>query len=103
MYGPGPANAFTTLCRTMKRCLLLSLVLAGCGASTATHTPAAPAAHVLARWGSFAHANRPLDVAGPRSDGSLVLAAAGRLYLLRPSGAAQPFAPAYQSPGGEEP
>jgi hypothetical protein len=44
-----------------------------------------------------------LDVVGPRADGSMVLAAAGRLWLLRPSGAVQPFAPAYKSPGGEEP
>jgi hypothetical protein len=84
-------------------CVLASLVLAGCGSSVASQTASAPAAHVLARWGTFAHVNRPLDVTGPRSDGSLVLAAAGRLWLLRPSGAVRSFAPAYQSPGGEEP
>jgi hypothetical protein len=33
----------------------------------------------------------------------MVLAAAGRLWLLRPSGTVQPFAPAYKSPGGEDP
>jgi hypothetical protein len=52
---------------------------------------------------------RPLDLAGPRPDGSLVLAAHGRLLLLRPTAApgtqptTEPFAPAYHSPGGEEP
>ncbi len=40
---------------------------------------------------------------GPRADGSLVLAAAGRLWRLTPSGHVTRFAPAYRSPGGEEP
>jgi hypothetical protein len=46
---------------------------------------------------------RPLDLAAGRSDGSLVVEAAGRLYLLRRSGALTRFAPGYTSPGGEEP
>jgi hypothetical protein len=51
------------------------------------------------------HASRPLDLAGPRTDGSLVLAAAGRLSLLSASGSVTPFARGprgYVSPGGEE-
>jgi hypothetical protein len=85
----------------MRRCLLLCVVLAGCG--TAAASRAAPSAHRLARWAPWVHVQRPLDVAGPRSDGSLVVAAAGRLWLLRASGAVSAFAPAYRSPGGEEP
>ena len=61
---------------------------------------ARPAA--MAHWTALVHVSRPLDLAGPRRDGSLVLAAAGKLWVLR-SGAVTPFATAYQSPGGEEP
>jgi hypothetical protein len=46
--------------------------------------------------------SRPLDLAGPRRDGSVVVAAAGRLWRLR-AGSLAPFAAAYRSPGGEEP
>ncbi len=49
------------------------------------------------------HVKRPLDLAGPRADGAIVLAAAGRLWLLGRHGAVTPFASAYSSPGGEEP
>jgi hypothetical protein len=63
----------------------------------------APSAPKRATWAKFVHVPRPLDLAGPRSDGSLVLAAAGRLWLLQSSGRISRFAPAYQSPGGEEP
>ncbi len=82
--------------------LLAGLALAGCGAAADGQVTAARAPK-LARWTPFVHVQRPLDLAGPRSDGSLVLAAAGRLWLLRPSGRTSRFAPAYQSPGGEEP
>jgi hypothetical protein len=49
------------------------------------------------------HVGTPLDVVGPRHDGAIVLAAAGRLWLLERSGRVRRFAPAYKSPGGEEP
>lgn len=49
------------------------------------------------------HVKRPLDLAGPRRDGSLILAAAGHLMVLRPDGTVQGYAPRYSSPGGEEP
>ncbi|MBV9941648.1 MAG: hypothetical protein JO262_05895 [Solirubrobacterales bacterium] len=39
---------------------------------------------------------------GPRSDGSMVVAADGRLRLLAPSGALRPFAPTYRSNPGLE-
>jgi hypothetical protein len=86
-----------------------SLGLAACGTAATGHvTPAtgpAPAASAssLARWTVLAHVPRPLDLAGPRRDGSLVLAAAGHLMLLRTSGRLESFASGYASPGGEEP
>ncbi|HUZ28627.1 MAG TPA: hypothetical protein VMU90_05255, partial [Solirubrobacteraceae bacterium] len=78
----------------------LACLLAGCGSAAGG---AAASSAGLAHWTTFAHTSRPLDVAGPRRDGSLVMAAAGRLFLVRPSGKIVPYASAYQSPGGEEP
>jgi hypothetical protein len=43
----------------------------------------------------------PVDLAGPRPDGSLVLAAGGKLWILEPTGRIRPFAPIYKRPGGE--
>jgi hypothetical protein len=57
----------------------------------------------MAHWKPFVHVRGPLDLAGPRADGRLVMAAAGRLWLLDRGGSLRRFAPAYQSPGGEEP
>lgn len=82
--------------------LVCGIVLAACG-SAADGRLAARSAARLAHWTSFVHGARPLDVAGPRTDGALVLAAHGRLDLLRPNGVITPYAPAYSSPGGEEP
>ena len=79
-----------------------SMAAAGCGSAAAV-TVSAPRAPSIARWTPFAHLSRPLDVVAGRSDGSAVVAAAGRLYLLRASGGLSPFAPAYKRPGGEEP
>jgi hypothetical protein len=83
--------------------LVAGILAVGCGGAAArTPTVARPAA--LARWTPLVHVGRPLDVVGPRRDGSFVLAAAGKLWLLAPgSGRVTRFAPAYQSPGGEEP
>jgi hypothetical protein len=82
--------------------LLAGVSLAGCG-TAADGKPTAQRSATLAHWTRFVHATRPLDVAGPRADGSLVMAAHGRLEVVSPSGAVGPYAPAYQSPGGEEP
>jgi hypothetical protein len=43
----------------------------------------------------------PVDLAGPGSDGSLVLAAAGRLWRLTPDGHLRRIAPPYMRRGGE--
>jgi hypothetical protein len=69
---------------------------ASTAAAAGTDTAAAPV-----RWSSLTHASMPVDLAGPRLDGSLVLAAAGKLSILAPSGRIRPFAPAYRQPGGE--
>jgi hypothetical protein len=79
--------------------LVVGIVSVGCGGAVAAQPPPK-----LAHWTPFVHADRPLDLVGPRHDGSFVLAAAGKLWLLAPgSGRVTRFAPAYQSPGGEEP
>lgn len=74
--------------------------LAACGAAANSTVRARPAPS-LARWGAAIHLSRPLDMA-VRTDGSVIVAAAGRLYSLAPSGRLARFAPAYTSPGGEE-
>jgi hypothetical protein len=81
---------------------LLALATAACG-SAAGGRVSARSARVLAQWRDYLHVGRPLDLGGPRRDGSLVLAAAGRLWRVLPTGRAVPFASAYRSPGGEEP
>jgi hypothetical protein len=98
--------------RASAMAIAASLGLAACGsagggrpAALRDGRPAAPAVPraSLARWSAFAHVRRPLDLAGPRRDGSIILAAAERVMALTPAGTVEPFAPAYSSPGGEEP
>jgi hypothetical protein len=88
----------------MRRALVLALccsALAACGSGQVAAAPRA--ARPLAHWSAFVHVGTPLDVVGQRRDGSLVLAAAGRLRTLTRAGRVTRFAPAYRSPGGEEP
>ena len=58
---------------------------------------------VIAPWSVWRHEQRPLDLAGPLPDGSLVLAAHGRLYTLRADGRRGLFSTAYDRPGNAEP
>jgi hypothetical protein len=81
--------------------VLAAAAVSACG-SAVTGTVSAARAPTLARWSTLVHLSRPLDVAVGRSDGAVVVAAAGKLYLLQRSGALTRYAPAYQSPGGEE-
>lgn len=81
--------------------LLLSLGLAGCGSVAAVRISASRGPR-LATWSRYIHVQRPLDLAPGPTDHSLVVAAAGRLFLLR-GGSLAPYVAAYQSPGGEEP
>src|SRR5437868_4067891 len=88
----------------MRRAPLLSvaLILSACGSQAAGRIDA-PKGPRLARWTPLVHISRPLDVTGPRSGGSLIVAAAGRLSLLTTSNRVRPYASGYRSPGGEEP
>lgn len=112
---------FPTLIKTMSRVnvccprvlalILLSAaaLLTACGAGSAAveNLPVTPSsaaqAHVAAPWPVWRHEQRPLDLAGPLSDGSLVLAAHGRLYTLRADGRRRLFSAAYNRPGNAEP
>jgi hypothetical protein len=65
------------------------LLLAGCSDDAGVQAPSAagPAA-----WRAGLEVKGIVDVAGPRSDGRLVLAADGRLSLMRPGARPTPFA-----------
>jgi hypothetical protein len=80
----------------MRRVLMVALAIAGCGAGTIASATAR-----LAHWSKFVHVSEPVDVVGPRADGSLVLAVARGLSTLRLNGTVKPFARAYRGQGGE--
>jgi hypothetical protein len=61
--------------------------LAACGGSPGPAGPPPPAA-----WVVFRHLPGVVDLAGPRRDGSFLVAAAGRLFVLGRDGALSPFA-----------
>jgi hypothetical protein len=82
-------------------CGLAALATLGGGSATASRLATGPKARRLAHWVTYRHVKAPVDLAGPRGDRALVLAAAGRLWLLRPSGTVRPFAAAYQGSAGE--
>jgi hypothetical protein len=63
--------------------------------------PGAAAAAALT-WQPGAHLPGVFDVVGPRSDGRLVVAATGGLYLLDAAGRTTRFAPSYSPPSGPE-
>lgn len=90
----------------MRRAQVIGIALAlaaiaSCGGVAMGTISAARAPH-LARWSALEGAQTPIDVAVGRSDGEPVIAANGRLFLLRLSGRLVPFAPAYQVPAGGE-
>ena len=68
----------------------LDLWLAGCGGGQPAATGAR--ATLPARWVRFLHVPGIVDLTGPRGDGQLTVAAAGRLFLLSTSGQPVPFA-----------
>jgi hypothetical protein len=73
--------------------LALGLVLTACAPTARlSHGPALPG-----RWVRFRHVGEVVDLAGPRSDGSFIVAAAGRLFQLTRAGVLRPFA---RGPGG---
>ena len=69
---------------------IAAAAVAGCAAGDSS--PGAKKATPLARWRAELHVTRVVDIAGPRSDGRLVVATHGRLALLRPGGRPAPFA-----------
>lgn len=88
--------------------LLCAVALAACGGvlppAHSVGTAPSGTAPRPARWPPWRHETRPLDLAGPLRDGSLVLAAAGRLWTLNPStGRRALFSAAYNRPGNAEP
>jgi hypothetical protein len=67
---------------------LTVITLAACGGNPpAPHSPPAPAT-----WTVFRHLPGVVDLAGPGTGGSFVVAAAGRLFTLGRDGAPRPFA-----------
>ena len=89
--------------------LSAAALLAGCGSgSTAVkdlplRLPGSRLGPGLAPWSVWRREQRPLDLAGPLSGGSFVLAAHGRLYTLNASGRSRLFSAAYHRPGNAEP
>jgi hypothetical protein len=78
--------------------LTLGLALAACstGGTTRGGGPGGPAGP-SARWVRFRHLPGVVDLTGPASDGSVTVAAAGRLFILNRAGTLRPFA---RGPGG---
>ena len=76
--------------------------LAACSASPGQHSTGPPSAS----WGAFRHLPGVVDLAGPRADGSFLVAAAGRLFILGRDGTLRLFArgaDGYQTAMGTEP
>jgi hypothetical protein len=75
------------------------LVLAVCGSASVSSVAANESGKPVS-WTAFLGVSGPLDLAGSRHDGSPVLEAAGRLWLLGANGHVRRFAPAYTSSSG---
>ena len=84
-----------------------AMALAACGGSPQTAaTPVASGPAPPATWAIFRHLPGVVDIAGPRGDGSFLVAAAGRLFTLGRDGTLRPFARGtggYQTATGPEP
>src|SRR5262249_41663483 len=93
---PVTAQSWAVVKRRLVRAFFLavagSVTLAACTSGGPRAGPALPG-----HWVRFRHVPGVVDLAGPRSDGSFTVAAAGRLFILSTSGALRPFAP---GPGG---
>ena len=73
----------------------VALVACGGGGGTAGSAPSGPPPP--AGWAIFRHLPGVVDLAGPRADGSFLVAAAGQLFVLTRDGTLSPFA---RGPGG---
>jgi hypothetical protein len=79
---------------------LAAIALAACGGT------AAPSSRPPATWTAFRHLPGVVDLAAPRADGSFLVAAAGRLFVLGRDGTLSPFARGaggYRTATGTEP
>src|SRR4029077_8295272 len=86
--------------------LAAALALAACGGPDTAPGPGPALPAPPAAWAEFRHLPGVVDLAGPRSDGSFLVAAAGRLFVLGRDGALSPFARGaggYQTATGPEP
>ena len=98
---------------TLRRCarrMALGLLLGSVGLTSLTAGGAAASstatAPLPARWVPYRHLPGVVDIAGPRANGSFVVAAAGRLFLLDRGGVVRPFATGpsgYSTAQGPEP
>ena len=68
-----------------------------------TATSAARASARLLTWTGHRHVRGVVDLSAPRSDGSILVAAAGKLNVLTPNDRLTRFAPGYAAPPGLEP
>jgi hypothetical protein len=64
-----------------------AMMAAACGSSPGRAGAPPPAA-----WQVYRHVPGVVDLAGPRGDGSFLVAAAGQLFVLGPDGTLSPFA-----------
>jgi hypothetical protein len=85
------------LCTPPKRIGALFLVLAAC-----LSAPAAASAK-LAHWSPLTKLNQVVDLSPQRPGGAITVAETTGLDTLHPGRLPVPFAPAYVSPGGDEP
>ena len=86
--------------------LAAALALAACGSPRTATIPAPTPPTPAAAWTEYLHLPGVVDLAGPRSDGSFLVAAAGRFFILGRDGALSPFARGaggYQTKTGTEP
>jgi hypothetical protein len=88
----------------VRACAIGAAVVAGCGSGH--ESPMAGDAGVVVHWRPVLHVKGVVDITAPRRDGRLVLAADGRLALLRRGARPTPFARGgrgYQTKRGPEP
>ena len=79
---------------------LAAITVAACGSGPGQAGPPP------VTWALFRHLPGVVDLAGPRGDGSFLVAAAGRLFILGRDGTLSPFARGaggYQTAAGAEP
>src|SRR5579864_4522456 len=72
--------------------LAAALALAACGSHRTATIPGPTGPAPAAAWAEYRHLPGVVDLAGPRRDGSFLVAAAGRLFVLGRDGMLSPFA-----------